>query len=106
MASLYLFPEAEEESIDFETMGKDNWQAFCLLKYSVLRTRHDLTLVAMQPNQFLRIPGIIDWTTFKCVLRYLKPTWNVGLVLGGSVIAHTWTTPAFCCNKCNSLAIV
>lgn len=80
----HLIPATEAEKVEFAASGENYRRAVGLLNYLVLCTRPDLALVASQLAQFLDCPGTLHWAAFKRVLRYLKHTKGLGLVLGGA----------------------
>lgn len=82
----HLIPATDSELSDFKASGEDYRRAVGLLNYLVQCTRPDLALVASQLSQFLDKPGTQHWAAFKRVLRYLKYTSTLGLVLGGGTV--------------------
>ena len=85
----HLIPATPNEISDFEATGENYCRAVGLLNYLVLCTRPDLALVASQLAQFLEHPGTEHWAAFKRVIRYLRHTSHLGLVLGGSPVELT-----------------
>ena len=43
----------------------------------------DISFAVQQLSQFSSNPGHLHWKVAKCVVRYLKGTWDYCLVLGG-----------------------
>ena len=82
----HLVPATPEEIAAFGATGENYRRAVGLLNYLVLCTRPDLALVASQLAQFLEHPGTEHWAAFKRVLRYLRATSHIGLVLGVSPV--------------------
>lgn len=82
----HLVPATEAEQAEFRASGEDYRRAVGLLNYLVQCTRPDLALVSSQLSQFLDKPGIQHWAAFKRVLRYLRYTSTLGLVLGGEEV--------------------
>lgn len=82
----HLIPATAEEEAAFRATGESYQRAVGLLNYLVQCTHPDLALVASQLSQFLGKPGIQHWAAFRRVLRYLKGTQTLGVVLGGSKV--------------------
>lgn len=85
----HLTPATPEDIAAFESTGENYRRVVGLLNYLVVCTQPDLALVASQLAQFLEHPGIERWAAFKRVLRYLRHTSHIGLVLGGSPVTLT-----------------
>lgn len=82
----HLVPASDSEVADFKASKQDYRRAVGLLNYLVQCTRPDLAFVSSQLSQFLDRPGTQHWAAFKRVLRYLKNTSTMGLVLGGKKV--------------------
>lgn len=82
----HLIPATPDEEEAFQATGENYRRAVGLLNYLVQCTRPDLALAASQLSQFLDRPGTQHWAAFRRILRYLKGTQSLCLVLGGSKI--------------------
>lgn len=82
----YLTSATDEEHLDFKKTEESYERAVGLLNYLVQCTRPDLAFTASQLAQHLKKPGPQHWSAFKRVLRYLKGTDSLGLVLGGGEV--------------------
>lgn len=88
----HRIPATDEELSEFQASGENYRRAVGLLNYLVQCTRPDLAVVSSQLSQVLDKPGSQHWSAFKRVLRYLKGTAHLGLMLGGKpVILTTYT---------------
>jgi hypothetical protein len=54
------------------------------LMYTTTSTRPDITITVVILSQFMRNPGQIHWEAVKDVIRYLKGTADLTLMLGGT----------------------
>lgn len=84
-----LIPATDAEVDEFKASKEDYRRAVGLLNYLVQCTCPDLALVSSQLSQFLNRPGTQHWAAFKRVLRYLRFTTSLGLVLGGKEVMLT-----------------
>lgn len=82
----HLVPATDAEIDEFNSTKEEYQRAVGLLNYLVQCTRPDLAFVSSQLSQFLDRPGMPHWAAFKRVLRYLKYTSTIGLVLGGKPV--------------------
>lgn len=82
----HLIPATDAKIAEFSATNEDYRRAVGLLNYLVQCTRPDLALVCSQLSQFLDKPGTQHWAAFKRVLRYLRYTSTLGLVLGGKEV--------------------
>lgn len=82
----HLIPATDAELSEFKESKEDYRRAVGLLNYLVQCTRPDLAIVSSQLSQFLDRPGSLHWAAFKRVLRYLRFTTSLGLVLGGKEV--------------------
>lgn len=82
----YLVSASDEEHAEFLKTEECYDRAVGLLNYLVQCTRPYLAFTARQLAQHLKKPGPLHWQAFKRVLRYLKGTSTLGLVLGGGSV--------------------
>lgn len=80
----YLVPGTPEERKEFLDLGVSYRRAVGKLMYLNNATRPDLSFVVSQLSQHLNNPSIQHWIAFKRVLRFLKGSQSLSLVLGGT----------------------
>jgi Reverse transcriptase (RNA-dependent DNA polymerase) len=79
--SVQMCPATKEEK---QKMEKKPYQmAVGSLMYAAITTRPDITFSVQQLSQFASNPGCQHWEAAKRVIRYLKGTQDLCLVLGG-----------------------
>ncbi|GJU70104.1 retrovirus-related pol polyprotein from transposon TNT 1-94 [Tanacetum coccineum] len=75
--SIHECPKSEEDKEDMSRVPYSS--AVGSLMYAMVCTRPDLAHAVSVVSRYMHNPGKIHWEAFKCILRYLKGTSNIGL---------------------------